>query len=162
MILPLKSRGMSALLLSAVLISPAAGQKNPAGSNWPSFRGPNASGIAEGFSLPTTWDATTSKNILWKTPIPGLGHSSPIVWGNRIYVSTAISGIDRPELKVGLYGDIGSVEDRTSHRWIVYCLDRLSGKIIWEKRSIREFPRSKDTPSPLMPIQHWRPTGGTS
>ncbi|MBZ5496285.1 MAG: PQQ-binding-like beta-propeller repeat protein [Acidobacteriia bacterium] len=137
---------MSALLLSAVLISPAAGQKNPAGSNWPSFRGPNASGIAEGFSLPTTWDATTSKNILWKTPIPGLGHSSPIVWGNRIYVSTAISGIDRPELKVGLYGDIGSVEDRTSHRWIVYCLDRLSGKIIWGKTVYSGVPKIKRHP----------------
>ena len=59
--------------------------------NWPSFRGPNGAGVGDGKALPVTWDAEKSINILWKTPIPGLGHSSPIVWGERIFVTTAVS-----------------------------------------------------------------------
>ena len=92
--------GMSVFLLLAALISLGRSQQNSKDTNWPSFRGPNASGIAEGYPLPLTWDVTTSKNILWKTPIPGLGHSSPVVWGNRIFLSTSISGKENPVLKV--------------------------------------------------------------
>jgi outer membrane protein assembly factor BamB len=134
------------LLLLAFSISPASGQKIPQDANWPSFRGPNASGIAEGYPLPTAWDAAASQNILWKTPIPGLGHSSPIIWGNRIYLSTAISGQEKPELKVGLYGDIASVKDDTPHRWIVYCLDKQSGKVVWEKTVYTGVPKVKRHP----------------
>jgi outer membrane protein assembly factor BamB len=136
----------SILLLVAVLIAPASGQKTPQEVNWPSFRGPNASGVAEGYQLPLSWNATTSQNIAWKTPIPGLGHSSPIVWDNRIYLSTAISGQEKPELKVGLYGDIASVQDNTSHRWLVYCLDKRSGKIVWEKTVLAGVPKIKRHP----------------
>src|SRR4029079_13415095 len=59
--------------------------------NWPSFRGPNASGVAEGTNPPTTWDLEKSQNVLCKTDIPGLSHSSPIVWDNYIFLITAIS-----------------------------------------------------------------------
>src|SRR5580704_13267856 len=59
-------------------------------ANWPTFRGPNGSGVAEG-SAPTKWDATKNENILWKTPIPGLAHSSPVVWGDKVFITTAIS-----------------------------------------------------------------------
>jgi outer membrane protein assembly factor BamB len=130
----------------AGLVSPAADEKGTAGTNWPSFRGTNAAGIAEGYPLPTTWDATTSGNIQWKTPIPGLGHSSPVIWGNRLFVSTAISGLEKSQLKVGLYGDIGSVQDDTSHRWIVYCLDKQSGRIVWERTVNTGVPRVKRHP----------------
>ena len=58
----------------------------PKGS-WPSFRGPQASGIAEGQNLPDSWNGKTGENILWRTPIPGIAHSSPVVWGNRIFVT---------------------------------------------------------------------------
>lgn len=133
-------------LLSAVLISSAAGEKNSREGNWPSFRGPGASGIAEGSPLPSEWDAATSRNIRWKTPIPGLGHSSPIVWGNRIFLSTAISGVEKPELKVGLYGDIGSIKDDTSHRWVVFCLDKQTGRIVWEKTAVSGIPKIKRHP----------------
>lgn len=57
--------------------------------NWPSFRGPNGSGVAEGANPPITWDLEKSQNALWKTDIPGLSHSSPIVWGNNIFVVKA-------------------------------------------------------------------------
>jgi len=59
--------------------------------SWPTFRGPQASGIAEGQNLPDHWNAKTGENILWRTPIPGLAHSSPVIWGNRIFVTSAVS-----------------------------------------------------------------------
>ncbi len=57
--------------------------------NWPSFRGLNASGVAEGTNPPVTWDIDKGQNVLWKTTIPGLSHSSPIVWGNQIFQGLA-------------------------------------------------------------------------
>jgi outer membrane protein assembly factor BamB len=113
------------------------------GADWPSFRGINASGIAEGFQTPTLWNVEEKKNVAWKTPIPGLGHSSPIVWGNRVFVTTAISGQEKPELKVGLYGDIASVQDNTPHNFKVYCLDKKSGKILWEQTAYEGVPKVK-------------------
>ena len=59
--------------------------------NWPSFRGPNASGVADGKPTPVNWDATKGTNILWKTPIPGLAHASPVIWGDKVFVTTAVS-----------------------------------------------------------------------
>src|SRR5439155_5354536 len=58
--------------------------------NWPSFRGENASGVADGQHPPTTWDIDNNLHVRWKTPIPGLAHSSPVVWGDRLFVTTAI------------------------------------------------------------------------
>jgi outer membrane protein assembly factor BamB len=142
----LRSRAASILVLSIALLAPAAGQKAPGNTNWPSFRGPNASGVADGAALPSEWDVASSRNVRWKTPIPGLGHSSPIVWGDRLFVATAISGVDKPELKVGLYGDIGSVQDTSDHRWVVYCLDKRSGKILWEKTVVSGVPKIKRHP----------------
>jgi len=63
-----------------------------AAENWPSFRGPSAAGVAGDANLPTTWDAAKGTGIQWKTPIPGLAHSSPIVWEDHIFVTTAVSG----------------------------------------------------------------------
>ncbi len=133
-------------MLVGVLVSPVGGQKSPANANWPSFRGAGATGVADGYPLPSDWDGPTSRNILWTTPIPGLGHSSPIIWGNRLFVSAAISGVEKPELKVGLYGDIGSVQDNTSHKWIVYALDTRTGKVAWEKTVVTGVPKVKRHP----------------
>ena len=72
------------LLSSAETRNPLPEPASAAGS-WPSFRGPSASGVAEGQNLPDEWNGETGNNILWKTPIPGLGHSSPIVWGDRLF-----------------------------------------------------------------------------
>ncbi len=59
--------------------------------NWPSFRGPNASGVADGADPPVSWDAVKSVNVKWRTAIPGLAHSGPVVWGDRIFVTSAVS-----------------------------------------------------------------------
>jgi outer membrane protein assembly factor BamB len=111
--------------------------------NWPSFRGLRASGVADGQSAPTTWDATTMENIRWKTPIPGLGHASPIIWGNRIFIATAISGEPEPEFRHGLYGDVDSADDDTVHTWKVFGLDKHSGKILWEQTACQGVPKVK-------------------
>src|SRR6185503_17223132 len=84
--------------------APARPASNAKGS-WPSFRGPQASGVAEGQNLPDKWNGKTGENILWRTPIPGLSHSSPVVWGNRLFVTSAISSDPKATFRPGLYGD---------------------------------------------------------
>ncbi len=131
----------AAALLGAMAIFSAG--KN---SHWPSFRGPNASGVAEGYPLPAAWNVEASEKVRWKTPIPGLGLSSPIVWENRIFLSTAVSGQEKAGLRIGLYGDVESVKDDTVHRWIVYCLDKRTGKIIWDRTACSGVPKIKRHP----------------
>jgi outer membrane protein assembly factor BamB len=111
--------------------------------NWPSFRGPHASGIADGQNLPDEWNGKTGQNILWRTPIPGLAHSSPIVWGNRVFVTSAISGDPKASFRPGLYGDGDASKDRTRHRWMIYALDKRSGKVLWERVAYEGEPLEK-------------------
>jgi outer membrane protein assembly factor BamB/protein tyrosine phosphatase (PTP) superfamily phosphohydrolase (DUF442 family) len=118
-------------------------KSGPAKGSWPSFRGPNASGIAEGQNLPDQWNGKTGENILWRTPIPGLAHSSPVVWGNRIFVTSAISSETKATFKPGLYGDGDASKDRSQHRWVIYALDKQTGKILWERVAYKGEPREK-------------------
>ncbi len=136
--------GMLCLVMAALNAVPGQDQKE--GVNWPSFRGPHASGISDGFKTSVDWDVDSSQNILWKTEIPGLGHSSPVIWGNRIFITTAISGVEKPELKVGLYGSIQPVEDDTLHEFKVYCLDKKTGKLLWEQLAHKGVPKVKRHP----------------
>jgi outer membrane protein assembly factor BamB len=82
------------------------------------------------------------ENVLWKTPIPGLGHSCPVVWGNKIFLTSAISVAKKAPLKVGLYGDIASADDNGEQKWMVYCVDRKSGKILWERLAHQGIPKT--------------------
>jgi outer membrane protein assembly factor BamB len=111
--------------------------------NWSSFRGDNASGIADGQSPPTNWDAEKSINVLWKTPIPGLGHSSPVVWGDKVFVTTAISSNTNVDFQHGLIETGESARDTSRHSWHVYCLDKKSGRIIWDKAIYEGTPKVK-------------------
>lgn len=82
-------------------------------------------------------------NVLWKAPIPGLGLSSPIIWGDQLFVSTAVSGKKDAGLKAGLYGDIESVPDDTPHEWRIYSLDKSSGTIRWQQKVHVGVPKIK-------------------
>ncbi len=122
----------------------SAGKDSP--SNWPGFRGPSANGVADGFPAPVSWDVDAPRNIAWKTPLPGLSHSSPIVWGDRLFVTTAIPTKGNPELKVGLYGDVEPVAEDIVQQYKVYCLDKRTGKIRWERLAYQGVPKVKRHP----------------
>jgi outer membrane protein assembly factor BamB len=115
----------------------------PAAASWPSFRGPNASGVVDGQNLPDAWDVKAGNNILWRTPIPGLAHSSPVVWGDRVFVTTAISSKGKATFKPGLYGDGDASEDRSNHKFVLYAIDKGTGKIAWERIAYEGEPRNK-------------------
>jgi len=110
---------------------------------WPSFRGPWACGFIDNTKAPTSWNLDSLKNIKWKTPIPGLGHSCPVIWDNYLFVTTACSEKKDESLKVGLYGDIDMASDSAVMEFKVYCLDKNSGRIIWERVAHKGIPKSK-------------------
>jgi outer membrane protein assembly factor BamB len=111
--------------------------------NWPSFRGPQATGTADGQKPPLRWNVEKRINLRWKMPIAGLAHACPVVWDDHVYVTTAVSADGKSELKVGLYGNVDSVDESVEHSWRTICLDRNSGAIIWEKIAHEGVPRTK-------------------
>jgi outer membrane protein assembly factor BamB len=114
--------------------------------NWPQFRGPSATGVVEGQPSAVTWDASKTVNTVWKTPIPGLGHSSPVVWGDKVFIATAVTSGAKDETRYGLYGDVAPVKDDPKHTWKVYALDKRSGKILWERIAYEGLPKVKRHP----------------
>lgn len=115
------------------------------GSNWPQWRGPSGQGVSAEKNLPKEWSAT--KNIKWKTPIAGRGHSSPIVWGNRIFLTTAIEGPVVSGAKAVKHIDDGkeyvhpdSVGADHKHVFKVICLERNTGKILWQQTAFEGTP----------------------
>ena len=132
-----------ALLCVAIGVSARSADTARPGIDWPSFRGINGAGTAEGFTTPTTWNVPEKKGVLWSVPVAGLGHSSPVIWGNRLCVTTAISGRTDAGLKPGLYGNIESVNDDTSHEWKLLCYDKKSGKTLLDKSILTGVPKVK-------------------
>lgn len=110
--------------------------------NWPSFRGPNASGVAEGTNPPTTWNVEKSQNVLWKTDIPGLSHASPIVWGNNIFVITSVSSDAKASFEAKNRG-IDLAQDNVPHTWMIYAIDKRNGQILWSNKAYEGVPRAK-------------------
>ncbi len=129
--------GIALLLLVAI-----AQAESPKGVNWPQFRGPHASGIAEGHALPEKWDLESGENVKWKTRIPGLAHSSPVVWGDRVFVTTAVSSDPNPFLRVGLYGESPKHEENVEHEFRVLCLDKKTGEVLWDRLATRGVPKA--------------------
>lgn len=135
-----RSRPLAALLALSLLAS-----SGRSAGDWPQFRGPAALGVDPSVALPTDWDVATRRNLRWQTPIPGLAHSSPIIAGDRVYVATATSG-KAEELKVGLYGDIESVNDRDPQQWRLLALDRATGRVLWNTLAHEAVPKVKRHP----------------
>ncbi len=132
------------LLLCLILLVITASVANA--QNWPQFRGPGASGVVEGQPAAVTWDAEKSVNTRWKTVIPGLAHSSPVVWGNKIFITTAVNSAAKEETRYGLFGDVTPVKDDPKHTWKVYALDKDTGKILWERTAYEGVPKVKRHP----------------
>jgi outer membrane protein assembly factor BamB len=114
--------------------------------NWPQFRGANASGVAEGRPAPVKWDGAKAENLRWKTPIPGLGHSSPVVWGDKVFITTAVTSAAKDETHYGLFGDVDPVKDDPKHTWKIYALDKRTGKVLWERVAYEGLPKVKRHP----------------
>jgi outer membrane protein assembly factor BamB len=107
--------------------------------NWPQFRGPGALGVADNPNLPDHW--STNENVAWKIEVPGRGWSSPIVWGERVFLTAVISEGEVEPPKKGLYfgGDRKEVP-KTTHRWLVLCFDLKSGRELWRQEAYHGTP----------------------
>lgn len=133
------------LLVMALMAAFSGALGTVSAANWPQWRGPSGQGISNETNLPKEWSPT--KNIKWKTPIDGRGHSSPIVWGNRVFLTTAIEGSAVPGAKAVIHMDgdkeflhPDSVGADHKHIFKVLCLDRETGKIIWEQKAFEGTP----------------------
>src|SRR5512140_184994 len=127
--------GLNILALVLLLsVSPVRGEppaasvagSRPPSAEWPQVRGPGSAGVSDELGLPDTWSAT--QNVAWKTKIPGRGWSSPIVWGDRVFVTSAIQ-------------EEGEPEPGKKQRWVVCCLDLGTGKLLWEKTAGEGVPK---------------------
>ena len=100
--------------------------------NWPRFRGANGnSAVQNDKRLPTEWSA--EKNVQWRAKLPGWGWGSPVVWGDRVFISSVHSDDDYENPKAGLYLGRGrAAPPDTVHHWMVYCLDLNSGDVLWK------------------------------
>ncbi len=118
-----------------------------AAADWPAFHGRDGVGVAEGSKIPATWnaDASTGKlaGIKWKSPVPGLGHSSPIIVGNRIYVCSAVrKAAGKAPLSLVVSGAPTAAEDNGEQDWMVLCYDAATGKQLWSKAARSAKPRA--------------------
>lgn len=131
-----RSRSHFVLVIAIASAVPAAARG--AGENWPQWRGPGGQGVSTEQQLPTEWGP--EKNIVWKTLLPGSGHSSPIVWGDRIFLTSAFEGEVLPGAKAVTHMMEGkewahpsSVAGDRKHTLKVMALDAKSGKLLWEQ-----------------------------
>jgi outer membrane protein assembly factor BamB len=138
----MRNRFLGLIVVAFAAIAAAVARAGSTGPrDWPQFRGPSASGVADGSDLPDTFGA--ADGLLWKTRVPGLAHSSPIVWGDRLFVTTAISSRGEATFKPGLYGEGTASEDRSVHRFDVLALDKRTGKVLWQKTAYEGEPKEK-------------------
>lgn len=126
--------GVAVTLVSASTPEPQAGR------DWPAFRGINGAGVANAGAAPTTWDVPKGAGVAWSTPLDGLGHSSPVIWGNQLCVTTAKSDTGDASMRLGLYGDIASVTDSTEHTWRLVCVDKRDGRKMFDTVIHRGVP----------------------
>jgi outer membrane protein assembly factor BamB len=156
------SHGVCAAAAAALALAAPGAPLESETRHWPQFRGPAGNGVAEGEHLPERW--STTENVVWRTSIPGRGWSSPIVWGARVFVTSAINSGEFKEPSTGIYGndyvaelikqglsqeevlarvrarDIEAPEESDEIDYMVYALDAATGDILWERRAHRGAP----------------------
>jgi hypothetical protein len=118
----------------AACLALAAALPLSAGDDWPRFRGLHAGAVDDDPALPETWSET--ENVVWKTGVPGLGWSSPVVWGDHVFVTSAVSDGREAAPTPGLYDpgdDYGKTKAAAPHRWVVHDIDFNSGRIRWSR-----------------------------
>jgi len=109
--------------------------------NWPMFRGPGANGVVDNAGLPERW--TDSQNVSWRIDVEGRGWSSPIVWGNQVFLTTVVNESVSESPKKGLYFGGNRLEPAQSkHHWVVLSLDIETGKTLWRKEVHAGIPET--------------------
>ncbi len=137
----MRTRVAKTLLFALALAISGAPTTGRGADNWPQFRGPQATGVGQSDQLPDTWSAV--ENVEWKVDIPGRGWSSPIVWGDRIFLTTVENQGTTPEAKKGLYFKGEQREPpESNHVWKVLCLDLKSGKLLWQRTAHEGKPET--------------------
>jgi outer membrane protein assembly factor BamB len=136
---PMSMPGAWAAAALALLCAVRANAEHPANC-WPRFRGVDGSGVGAGKPLPETWSAT--ENVLWKAKVPGKGWSSPIVWGDRVFLTSAIppGAVDPPTTPKEMPENAVGIVTTQEQRWIVLCLRLKTGKILWQREAHRAVP----------------------
>lgn len=124
------------LFLSLICLLPAFAN---AQTHWPQFRGAQSTGVTEDTTLPEKWSAT--ENVAWKTDIAGIGWSSPIVWGNQVFLTSVINSGDTEPPKKGLYFGGERPVPPAEHRWMVYAVNFQTGKVMWEREVHKGIPK---------------------
>ncbi|MEM0926808.1 MAG: PQQ-binding-like beta-propeller repeat protein, partial [Planctomycetota bacterium] len=99
--------------------------------SWPRFRGPEGAGLADGLSVPLQFDVSNKDQIAWKTAIPGVGHSSPVIWGNRVFVTTAVPLNDDPTYELSTRSGFDTHNELIEYRWLALCIDLNTGETLW-------------------------------
>jgi outer membrane protein assembly factor BamB len=117
------------ILIFTVFVLASVNAASADGRHWAYWRGPSASGMAVG-DAPLRWSDT--EGIRWKVAVPGTGYSSPVLWGDRVFLTTAV-----PTADVGATGARGRLVE---HRFVVLCYDRKTGKLLWERVARVETP----------------------
>jgi len=136
--MPLSRRNLLLLPVAAMAAEP---------DNWPAFRGREGVGVSDGFPLLAAWNADPAAGKLagvkWKSPVPGLGHSSPIIAGNRIYVCSAVrKAAGKAPLKLAVGGEPTAAQDNDEQSWVVLCYDTQTGKELWRQTARSAKPRA--------------------
>jgi outer membrane protein assembly factor BamB len=128
------------LMLSSFAI--AQDSANEKLDNWPHWRGPLVNGTAPRADPPTSWD--DKSNIKWKAALPGHGSATPIIWGNRVFIATAVDTGKRAKLEDVPVADpkfpVKTSPPMTYHRWLVLCIDRRNGEELWRQVAAEAVP----------------------
>jgi len=121
----------------------AAGAPTPTSAdNWPSFRGVGAAGVSDATDLPAAWNVETGDNIRWAVDVPGVSHSSPVVWGGQIFVVSAVSRIGSDTARINGVGN-STINDDGEFDWRLFSFDRNDGSIEWSVTASAGQPRAR-------------------
>ncbi len=129
------SRVLTAVAAAGLLASSPAAQGTDADRFWPQWRGPDMTGVSRHADPPVEWSET--RNIRWKTEIPGRGSASPVIWGDRVFLLTAVPTGASPDAS---HAPLGGVQPRRAHQFVVLAIDRRDGRIVWQRTAREETP----------------------
>lgn len=136
---------MLTLKMICVVIGLFSGSLLQSESDWPTFRGPRGDGVSAS-SVAESWNADAQsgelEGVLWQVDVPGLGHSSPVISGDRVFLATAVASDGKAPLKVGPGGRPEAAEDNGEQSWLLLCYDKNTGKEVWRRTAHRGIPRA--------------------